>query len=120
MMGAQAGPLGCGADDAVCLCPKPDFFNGINDCAKQNCGVDAAPTVTNYASAFCASKCSKLQLTERFRAPLTWSSCHCGTAGHSASDHKPGSAGDNTSSNAFPFAGSSTRDTLQFSVTSSG
>ncbi len=56
MMEGQAAVLGCAPDESACLCAKADFQNGINDCAKQNCGVDVAPTVSNFAVAFCASK----------------------------------------------------------------
>ncbi len=56
MMEGQAAALGCAADNSPCLCANPDFHNGINDCANQNCGADVAPTVTNFVVAFCASK----------------------------------------------------------------
>ena len=53
---AESSTLGCDSGDTACLCAKPDFQFGISDCAKQACGADLAPSVTDYASSLCASE----------------------------------------------------------------
>ncbi len=38
------------------MCTKPDFNDGIHDCALSACPADQFASVTNYATALCASK----------------------------------------------------------------
>ncbi|KAK1825597.1 hypothetical protein QBC39DRAFT_74167 [Podospora conica] len=45
----------CAAGDIFCMCPKGDWKNAINDCAKAACPADYAPTVTNAVNALCAT-----------------------------------------------------------------
>jgi hypothetical protein len=52
----KAGAFNCGANDLNCLCRVPDFGFAIRDCAEGACPPGYAPTVTNSASAMCASE----------------------------------------------------------------
>ena len=57
---SQGANFGCDGGDLACMCPSPDFFNGIEDCTRQSCndGVividDAVAAVSNSAVAMCA------------------------------------------------------------------
>lgn len=46
----QYSQLGCGSPDPACLCKNVNFGYGVRDCANGACGMDVAPTVTNFAS----------------------------------------------------------------------
>ena len=50
--------MGCEPGGTACLCSKPDFQFGIHDCAVQACAADLVASVTNFATALCASKTS--------------------------------------------------------------
>lgn len=105
MMDGQAASLGCAVDEASCLCANPNFRNGINDCALQACGAAVAPTVSNYAVAFCASKLGlKLRANRDLRAALTWDSCNSGAGLNHGPDDKPHRHGDNALSYDLTFA----------------
>ncbi|KAB5539278.1 hypothetical protein GE09DRAFT_312397 [Coniochaeta sp. 2T2.1] len=54
-MEGKGADLGCPDDSLSCLCAKDDYKFGINDCAKAACGVDVAPTVSNWLVAVCAT-----------------------------------------------------------------
>lgn len=53
-MAGKFNDFQCAAGDEVCLCKAPDYKNGINDCAKQNCAADLIPNVSNFLANFCA------------------------------------------------------------------
>ncbi|KAK4240066.1 hypothetical protein C8A03DRAFT_31812 [Achaetomium macrosporum] len=51
----NAGTFNCAANDMNCLCRIPDWGFAIRDCAVGACPPGYAPTVTNAASAVCAT-----------------------------------------------------------------
>ena len=64
----QSSDLGCGAEDAGCLCKNVNFTYGIRDCSLQACQ-DDAEGIINYGAEYCRSEFSSLPPLRLSRSP---------------------------------------------------